>query len=176
MTMSTAAAKPEDVTLAELKKAPEDIEAQAVAKKITAAEKHIKSELCQAIDVLLDDELLPPLEIIVKVVKKMVPKCIVAVKTKLDKCFSNLPCLGFLHLVLIGMMAVHIFYYSVQNVFIQVVVAINKDMANALESMPASCCGCVSAWLLLIALAMTGPSHRRKRTRTTLIKQGSLVP
>jgi len=152
-------------TLAELKKAPEDIEAQAVAKKITAAEKHIKSELCQAIDVLLDDKLLPPLDIIVKVVKKMVPKCIVAVKTKLDKCFANLPCLGFLHFVLIGMMAV----------FIQVVVAINKDMANALESMPAGCCGCVSAWLLLIALAMTGPSHRRKRTRTTLIRHGSVL-
>jgi len=127
--MSTAAAaQPEDVILTELKKAPVDIEAQAVAKKVAAAEKHMQSELCQTIADHLDDELLPPLDIIMKVLKKMVPKCIAATKTKLDKCLSNLPCSGFLHLVLIEMMAVYIFYYSVYNVFTQVVVAINKDM------------------------------------------------
>lgn len=127
--MSTAAAaKPEDVISAELKKAPEDIEAQAVAKKITAAEKRIQSELCQAIDDYLEDELLPPLDSIVKVLKKMVPKCTVAIKTKLDKCLSSLPCSGLLHLVLIEMMPVYIFYYSVQNTFTQAIVAIDKHV------------------------------------------------
>jgi len=92
------------------------------------AEKLAQSELCDAIDDHLDDELLPPFDIIVKVLKKMVPKCIVAVKTKLDKCLSSLPFSGFLHLVLIEMLAVYIFYYSVQNVFTQTIVAINKDM------------------------------------------------
>lgn len=127
--MSTAAtAKPEDVIKAEIKKAPEDIEAQAVAVKITAAETQIQSELCQAIDDHLDDELVPPLDIIVKVLKKMVPKCTVAIKTKLDKCLSNLPFSGFLHLVLIEMMPVYIFYYAVQSAFTKVMIAIHKDM------------------------------------------------
>jgi hypothetical protein len=129
VTMSTAAAasKPEDVIKADLKKAPEDIEAQAVTKKIAAAEKEIKSELCEAIDDHLEDELLPPLDIIVKVLKKMVPKCIAAIKTKLDKCLSSLPCSGLLHLVLIEMMAVYIFYFSTQNVLRQAVISAKKE-------------------------------------------------
>jgi len=126
--MSSAAAKTDDVILAEMKKAPEDIEAQAVSKIQKDVEKRIQSELCESINDHLADELLPPFDIIMKLLKKMVPKCIVAVKSRLDRCLSKSPCSGFLHLLLIEMMSVYIFYYSVQNVFTQVIVAVNKDM------------------------------------------------
>merc|ERR1719198_1045567 len=110
-----------------MKKAPEDIEAQAVTKIQKDVEKRIQSELSQTIDDHLDDELLPPLDTIVKMLKKMVPKCIVAVKTRLDRCLSKSPFSGLLHLVLIEMMTVYIFYYSVQSVFTQIVINLDKD-------------------------------------------------
>jgi len=44
----------------------------------------------------------------------------------MGKCLSSLPCSGFLHLVLIEMLSVYIFYFSTQNVLRQAVIAAKK--------------------------------------------------
>jgi len=126
MSAAASASQIADVIVSGTKKAPQDIEAQAVANVTNSAEEHIETEFVKAIDDHLDDDLLPPLDLIVKLLKGSIPECVVAVKTRIDVFVSRLPCSGLLHVLIIEMMAVYIFYYSAYNALIEAVVTSQK--------------------------------------------------
>lgn len=111
-----------------LKKAPEDLEAQAVRNTMKAGQNEIEQEFGEMLDDHLADTLLPPLNLIVLVLHKMVPKILVSAKRALDSFFSKLPFSAILHLVLIDTLTIWIFYYSVRSVCTNVIVGASEHM------------------------------------------------
>lgn len=111
-----------------LKQSPEDIENGAVTSKVEEVEKQAGDELCQMIMDPLADTLLEPFDMIAQGLKNMVPKAVKSAKLKFDAVVSSVPCSAILHLVLIETLTIWIFYYSVLNVFTNVIVGASKEM------------------------------------------------
>jgi len=111
-----------------LKQSPEDLEKKDVTSKVKEVEKQVEEELCQMLDDHLADTLLEPLDMIVQGLQNMVPKAVKSAKLKFDAVVSSVPFSAILHLVLIETLTIWIFYYSVLNVFTNVIVGASKKM------------------------------------------------
>jgi len=115
----------------ESRKRPEDVASAMNEEAMGMANAELRGKLEEAVDPL-DDLGLFPFDLLGKALKNLVPTCMARVSQKFQRCVSNLGMSGFIHLILVEMLPVYFFCYSVYNLLFTILIESQKEVNKGL--------------------------------------------
>jgi len=113
----------------ESQRRPEDVASKTNEEAMDKAKEEFQGHVDEALDPL--DELgLFPFDLLGKAMKKMIPTCMTQLNQKFERCISSWGMSGFLHLIMVEMLPVYFFVYSVYTLLFTIIVEIGKENAK----------------------------------------------
>lgn len=116
----------------ESRKRPEDVAAAMNEEAMGMAKAELQGKLEEAIDPLEDLGLFP-FDLLGQALKNMAPACMARVSQKFQRFVSKLGMSGFIHLIMVEMLPVYFFCYSVYNILVTMLIEAKKEENNGLK-------------------------------------------